>query len=139
MISFGVVFFLFGVVKYIKSGDDAEGVAAAKNVMIYGIIGLFVMVSMWGLVNILVNTFQLNNSQNVRVPYLDTGSVPSGNGNNTLPAPVGTFPVPTGETLPTPGNVFPLPGEEVLPSLEDTFPVSEEDALTRSTTVITSA
>ena len=34
----------------------------ARNVMIYGIIGLFVMVAVWGLVNVLINTFGLSTS-----------------------------------------------------------------------------
>ena len=54
IITFGLLFFLFGVVQYILKPDD---VAAARNIMLYGIIGLFVMVSVWGLVNLLADTF----------------------------------------------------------------------------------
>lgn len=70
LIAFGVVFFLYGIVKYIGSTDDEENRSKAKSIMIYGIIGLFVMVSFWGFVNILIFTFQLDTRPYVQVPYL---------------------------------------------------------------------
>jgi hypothetical protein len=45
---------------YVVAVND-EKKAAAKDKIIYGIVGLFIMISVWGLVNILVNTFGLNN------------------------------------------------------------------------------
>lgn len=65
-----VVFFLYGILKYIASGDNEDSRKASKQVMIYGIIGLFVMVSFWGFVNILINTFELDTYPYVEVPYL---------------------------------------------------------------------
>jgi uncharacterized membrane protein YidH (DUF202 family) len=62
IIAIAVVVFLVGVVKYITAGGDTERRTEARNVMIYGIIGLFVMVAVWGLVNLLVNTFSLQTS-----------------------------------------------------------------------------
>lgn len=58
-ILFGIalLFFLWGVVKYIKNGGEPKAREEARNFMIFGIIGLFVMVSVWGLVRVLVNTF----------------------------------------------------------------------------------
>ena len=73
LIAFAVVFFLYGIVKYIGSTDDEENRSKAKSIMIYGIIGLFVMVSFWGIVNILVVTFQLNPYPVIDIPYLDLG------------------------------------------------------------------
>lgn len=61
IIAAAVVYFIYGIAMYVISGsEDAKD--AAKNKIIYGVIGLFVMISVWGLVNILVNTFGLNNS-----------------------------------------------------------------------------
>ncbi|MBI4692243.1 MAG: hypothetical protein HY773_02270 [Candidatus Terrybacteria bacterium] len=59
LIGVAVVVFLYGVIKYITSGGDPEKRTEARNVMIYGIIGLFVMVAVWGLVNVLISTFGL--------------------------------------------------------------------------------
>jgi hypothetical protein len=50
VIAIGLITFLWGVVQYITAGADEEKRGAARNMMIYGIIGLFVMVSVWGLV-----------------------------------------------------------------------------------------
>lgn len=59
LIAIGVVIFLIGVVKYISAGGDAEKREEGRNMMIYGIIGLFVMIAFWGLVNVLLDTFNL--------------------------------------------------------------------------------
>jgi len=69
LVSFAVVFFLYGVLKYVTAGGDAEKMKEYKNMMIYGIISLFVMVSFWGIVNILRNTFQLDDYYVPNVPY----------------------------------------------------------------------
>jgi hypothetical protein len=50
IIAIALITFLWGVVKYITSGADEEQRIGARNMMLYGIIGLFVMVSVWGLV-----------------------------------------------------------------------------------------
>ena len=72
LIALAVVFFLYGILKYITAGEDEERRNKMRNLMIYGIIGLFVMISFWGIVNILVNTFELNTSPYVSVPYFDS-------------------------------------------------------------------
>lgn len=53
----GLVTFLSGVVKFVRSGDNEESRKAGRDIMIYGIIVLFVMVSFWGFVGILSQTF----------------------------------------------------------------------------------
>jgi heme/copper-type cytochrome/quinol oxidase subunit 2 len=60
LIAVAVVIFLYGVVKYITAGASEESRKEARSVMLYGIIGLFVMVAVWGLVNVLVETFNLD-------------------------------------------------------------------------------
>ncbi len=50
VIAIGLLTFLWGVVGYITAGADEEKRGQARNLMIYGIIGLFVMVAVWGLV-----------------------------------------------------------------------------------------
>ena len=58
VIALAFLFFLFSVFKYITTKDEkAKG--EARNNMIFGIIGLFVMFAVWGLVKILQNTFGL--------------------------------------------------------------------------------
>ena len=62
IIGIGLMLFLIGVVQYISSGDNEEKREAGRNLMIYGIISIFVMVSVWGFVNILISTFNFTNS-----------------------------------------------------------------------------
>lgn len=46
-----VVFFLWGVFQFVMAAGDDEARAKGRNHIIYGIIGIAVMVSLWGLVN----------------------------------------------------------------------------------------
>jgi len=56
LVVLGVVYFVWGVVSYVIS-DDEEAKKKGRDRMIYGIIGLVVIVAMWGLVGIVVKTF----------------------------------------------------------------------------------
>ncbi len=51
-----VAVFLWGIVKYITAAGDEEKAKVAKGYIIYGLIGLFVMIAMWGIVSILATT-----------------------------------------------------------------------------------
>jgi hypothetical protein len=55
----GVAFitFLTGIVKYVTAGDNEESRQSGRNMMIYGIIVLFVMIAFWGLVSIVYKSF----------------------------------------------------------------------------------
>lgn len=56
--------FIWGVFQWFIAGaEDQEKRKDAGKKMLYGVIGFFIMVSVWGLVNILLGTFNLN--QNV--------------------------------------------------------------------------
>lgn len=57
-----IAYFLWGITKYILHADDVKERAEGKKMMIYGVIALAVIVSIWGFVNILSNTFQLDGS-----------------------------------------------------------------------------
>lgn len=52
-----LLYFILGVTKYIYHSGDAEKRSEGYQMMIYGIIALFVMVSVWALVGVLSNTF----------------------------------------------------------------------------------
>ena len=53
------VVFLWGVILYGVAGADEEKMATAKSYIIAGLIGLFAMVAIWGLVKVLVGSFQV--------------------------------------------------------------------------------
>jgi len=56
-IGIAVIYLLYAAISFITSAEDAEKKKVAQNKLIYGIIALFVMVSIWGLVSILTGTF----------------------------------------------------------------------------------
>ena len=73
VVALALLFFFWGLANYIlKAGDDAER-KKAKATMIWGIIALFLMVSVWGIINVVRDTFDLDNT-NIDVPQVDIGS-----------------------------------------------------------------
>ncbi len=69
IIALGVVYFVWGVITYVMAGDE-EAKQAGRDRIIFGIIGLAVIIGLWGLVNLLRNTFLLNNTTNLQLPTL---------------------------------------------------------------------
>ena len=66
------IFFLWGAFETFILGANSEGVKEkGRNLMLWGLIGFFVMVSVWGLVNILTGTISFGNNTG------PSGGVPS--------------------------------------------------------------
>lgn len=61
IIGVAVLVFIFGLIKYVTAGGDPDKIKEARNTIILGIIIIFIMTSVWGLVRILKNTVQLDN------------------------------------------------------------------------------
>lgn len=58
MFALATLIFGWGVVQYILGGaQSGERTQKAKSIMIYGIIGMFIMASAWGIVSLLCNFF----------------------------------------------------------------------------------
>lgn len=53
-----ILYFLFGVVKFISSLDSKEGKEEGKKHLLWGIVGLAIMVSVYGLMNFITATIQ---------------------------------------------------------------------------------
>ena len=69
IVALAVLFFMWGVFQFVKSAGNEDERTEGRNRMIYGIIGIFVMVSVWGFVNLLDNTFRLDSDY---IPCLPT-------------------------------------------------------------------
>jgi hypothetical protein len=54
-----LVMFIWGVVQFVINSDEEAKKEKGRQFMIWGIIGLTVMVSVWGLVGVLGSTFGL--------------------------------------------------------------------------------
>ncbi len=62
IIALAVLLFIIGVFQYVTAGDDAEKQKAGRGKIIWGIVAIAVMVSVWGLVALLTNQLALDNS-----------------------------------------------------------------------------
>ena len=62
LFSLAVLIYIWGIIQYVIAEDDEGKRKKAKDTIVYGIIGLFVMISIWGLVRILGNTFGVQNT-----------------------------------------------------------------------------
>jgi hypothetical protein len=56
-LSIGTLYFVWGVVQYVLSAGSAEERKKSKQVMLWGVFSLFVIVSMWGIVAALRTLF----------------------------------------------------------------------------------
>ncbi|MFH0846301.1 MAG: hypothetical protein V1851_02820 [Patescibacteria group bacterium] len=61
LLSAAVLFFVYTLVKYMFAGAG-QSKDDAKSQMLWGVVILFVMISVWGLVNILADTADLDNN-----------------------------------------------------------------------------
>jgi hypothetical protein len=53
LIALGLLFFIWGLVQFIMAGGDDAAKEKGKSHMVWGIIALFVMISVWGIVGLL--------------------------------------------------------------------------------------
>lgn len=118
LFSIALVFFIIGIVKFFVGGE--EKLAEAKQMALWGIIGLFVMFSVWGLVNILINTFGFSNQiPGLRGPGSTSGAPACGGSSsgNIVPAFGGQS---SSQIVPAFGgqNSGANPGQGILPNGE---------------------
>ena len=69
MIALALVGFFCGLVQYIiNQGDNHD---KGKSVMIAGLVALFVMVSVWGIIRLAQNTLGVSSGGTVDAPYVN--------------------------------------------------------------------
>ena len=68
-----VIYFFVGALGYVQAGGDEEKRTEARNKMIYSVIGMFVAFSIFGLVQLLRDSFNVSGSKGEALPNL-TGS-----------------------------------------------------------------
>jgi len=59
----GIVYFLYGVFVFFTNMDNETEKTNGKNHMMYGIIGLTIMMGVWGILNIVLNTLNIKKSE----------------------------------------------------------------------------
>lgn len=60
-ITLGIVVFFWGLIKYLWS-MDTENAHESLKIMFWGIMAIFVMVSIWGIIRLLATTLKVNNT-----------------------------------------------------------------------------
>lgn len=63
-----VIAVFYGVIRYLFSKDNREAAHKGMIMAIYGIIAIAIMVSIWGIINILQSTFGINSRQQAVTP-----------------------------------------------------------------------
>lgn len=63
-----LLYFLWGLAQYILNAGDAEKQKEARDHMIWGIIALFVMIAVWGLVGVLGRTIGVQTGTALPLP-----------------------------------------------------------------------
>lgn len=56
LFALAVIYFLYGLVKYLLSPDNEELRTSSKSHMLWGIFGMFIMVAVFGIMNLLLTT-----------------------------------------------------------------------------------
>ena len=75
LIAAALAYFIYGVIKFIMA-SDADKKKDARGIVINGIIGLFVIVSVWGLVGVIQSTFGVGTGATLdssQIPGVCTG------------------------------------------------------------------
>jgi len=70
LVGLAVAAFIYGIIQYFLNPDNEEKKKAGKSYLLWGIISLFIMVSFWGIVNILKNTFTDDAGYKVQMPQI---------------------------------------------------------------------
>ncbi len=72
LLALAVLYFFWGLVTFIRaSGSDPKAAEQGKTIMIWGIVALFVMVSIFGILNWLITLTGLNTGTGPTVPQVN--------------------------------------------------------------------
>jgi hypothetical protein len=72
VVALALLYFFWGLARYILSAGDDGGKSEARMQMIWGIIALFVIVSVWGIVGLLGDTLGIQQGDTIIVPTVPT-------------------------------------------------------------------
>ncbi len=65
-----LLFFFWGLATFILAAGNEEAKERGRRIMIWGVVALFVMVTVWGLTTFLGNIFGIRQSQISETPYV---------------------------------------------------------------------
>jgi uncharacterized membrane protein YidH (DUF202 family) len=71
MFALAVLLFIYGVFKYVKNSDSDEERATGRRHMVWGVVGMFIMISVFGIIQVILNTVgapRTDINQVIRIP-----------------------------------------------------------------------
>jgi len=68
VVALALIYFFWGLSKFILHADDETERAKGKQIMMWGIVALFVMLTIWGIIRVLQLTFILPTFRSPPVP-----------------------------------------------------------------------
>ncbi|MCC6323638.1 hypothetical protein IT400_02495 [Candidatus Nomurabacteria bacterium] len=74
LVTVAVVYFIWGVIQYTISSDE-EAKKNARSKIIMGLIGLFVIIAFWGIVNVMTRTLDVRNDATPVLPCVPNPSL----------------------------------------------------------------
>jgi hypothetical protein len=63
--------FVWGVVRFIKSAGNEQEIKDSKNILIWGVIGLFVLITIWGIIYFLQGEFGFRTGNIPVIPQIN--------------------------------------------------------------------
>ncbi len=79
-VGLALLFFFWGIAKFIRAAGDEEEIKAGKRLMIWGVVALFVMVSVGGLIMFLQNQLGVRGGGILQVITPNSQTSPGGSG-----------------------------------------------------------
>lgn len=59
LFALAVAYFLYGMFEFIMNSTNDEKKTTGKSHMIWGIVGITIMMGVWGILNIIIDTFNI--------------------------------------------------------------------------------
>ncbi len=75
LFALAVAYFLFGVFEFLMNQENEDERTNGKKHMIWGIVGITIMMGVWGILSLIVNTLGINNDLTVDPDNPDGGSI----------------------------------------------------------------
>lgn len=62
-----LLYFMWGVFGYVKNGDSDSDRETGRRHMIWGVFGMFIMISVYGIINIILGTVGIDGSTQTEI------------------------------------------------------------------------
>ena len=70
VVALALLYFFWGLATYILNQGNEKKKEGGREIMIWGIVALFIMVSVWGIINVVRDTFSID-TDNIDGPGID--------------------------------------------------------------------